>query len=183
VSIPADPAHVVFVCTANQCRSPMAEALMRQALAERGIENVGVSSAGLFEGGIPATPAGVRAVATYGADLSGHRSRFLSGDVVDSADLVLAMTRDHAAEVLALRPDAAGRTATLRTLVRRAEAAGPRRGEEDLPNYLARLPSIKAADEDIPDPIGRSSNAHAATAAELHDLIGRLVSLLWDGRQ
>lgn len=175
--------HVVFVCTANQCRSPMAEGLLRRKLIERGVIDVGVSSAGLFEGGMAATPDSVSAIRRYGVDLSRHRSRALSGDLVDSADLVLVMTGSHADDVLALRPDAAGRTFTLSELVRRAETVGPRPAREPLAAYLARLshPGSSGASngDDIPDPVGRDETVYAATAAKLDALVSRLVALLW----
>lgn len=181
-----DPRHVVFVCTANQCRSPMAEGLLRRELVERGVTDVAVSSAGLFEDGMSATPDSVSAVRRYGVDLSHHRSRALSGDVVDSADLVLAMTGAHVAEVLALRPDAARRTFTLADLVDRAETVGPRPPGEPLPAYLSRLshPGASGASgdsdgRDIPDPVGRGGEVYAATAAKLDALVGRLTALLW----
>src|SRR5207302_7798915 len=119
-------------------------------------------------------------------DLSEHRSRCLSGDIVDSADLVLTMTTDHAAEVTALRPDASGRTFTLSVFVRRALGLGPRQSDESFSAYVRRISETpesgvdgRRKDDDIADPIGQGMNVYAATAATLLDLVDRLVALLW----
>lgn len=93
---------VVFVCTGNTCRSPMAEFLGQRVLG-KGIE---VRSAGV--GASPGTPASNHAqfvVADHGGDLSGHLSRPLDTAILDRADLVLTMTRQHRAAVLGLASD------------------------------------------------------------------------------
>jgi len=96
--------HILFVCTGNTCRSPLAEALCSKLLAERlgcAIHEIGkrgyvVTSAGLsaFSGGGAAEDASVVA-AEYGADLTGHRSRYLTEDMLARADFLFGMTRSH----------------------------------------------------------------------------------------
>lgn len=90
---------VLFVCTGNTCRSPMAAALFNQAAGDTGYR---AESAGLaaFHGD-PATDAAIRVMANLGySDLSGHRSRALSPWLVDQAEWILTMT---AAQALTLR--------------------------------------------------------------------------------
>ena len=93
---------LLFVCTGNTCRSPLAEALTRLEAEGRNMD-VKVSSAGtLAVDGAPASPQSLRAAARRGADLSGHQSRSLRSDSLVGVDLVFAMTPRH---LLALRTE------------------------------------------------------------------------------
>jgi protein-tyrosine phosphatase len=106
---------VVFVCTANMCRSPMAEALCKQLLAqrlgcpmgqlsERGIE---VLSAGVYAiGDGPASEGAVQAMREMGLDLSGHRTQPLTPGLLDDANVVVVMTQSHAESIRELFPEA-----------------------------------------------------------------------------
>ena len=88
----------------------MSEALARVAIGEGAGGDVRVSSAGVATGGgSPATPEAVRAVASLGGDLSGHRSRALSESMIDEATSIFAMTRAHADRVIAMSPAARDR--------------------------------------------------------------------------
>ena len=111
--------RVLFVCTGNTCRSPLAAALARKLLAERmglavdelcdygqEVVSAGVSA---FAGG-RATPEAVAAAERFGASLEGHRSRKLTNELIKSADLIFCMTERHVAEVTRRVPSAAART-------------------------------------------------------------------------
>ncbi|MGS0765814.1 ribose 5-phosphate isomerase B [Syntrophomonas curvata] len=91
--------RLVFVCTGNTCRSPMAQAIFTGLLAERNIKDIEVSSAGLAAvNGLPASPEAIKAMTDEGFDLSRHQSRQLSPDLITPADYILTMTvaqRDH----------------------------------------------------------------------------------------
>ncbi len=97
--------HVLFVCTGNTCRSPLAAGALLHALGpER--ERVQVSSVGTSAWvGQPATPSAVEVAARDGIDISAHRSRRATPDLVRAADLVLVMERPHLGQVLALGAD------------------------------------------------------------------------------
>lgn len=173
------------MCTANQCRSPMAEVLLRHHLENAGVPAT-VSSCGLFGGGAPAAAVALEAMAGRGFDLSPHRSRRLVAFLVDESDLVLTMAREHLREVVVLAPEALTRTFTLKELVRRGEAAPPRLSGEALESYLGRIGEGRRIqdllgedpEDDVEDPMGAGIDACKDTAAELDDLCRRAAALL-----
>ncbi len=98
-----EPFRLLFVCTGNTCRSPMAEVLARRTLGTLGWDHVEVRSAGTgAAAGVPASEGAMRAAERNGLDLSEHRSTPLTDDVVQWADLVLAMSANHLLRVVAL---------------------------------------------------------------------------------
>lgn len=179
---------LLLLCTANQCRSPMAEVLLRHHLERAGID-ASVSSAGLYPGGSPATAHGVATMADRGLDLTLHRSRQLDADLVGRADLILGMAREHIREVAVIDRDALPRAFTLKELVRAGEAAGPRSEGEDLADWLRRVGSGRRRDRllgtghdpamDVEDPVGRGVADYETTADEIDDLLRSLVTLAW----
>ena len=104
-----------------------------------------------------------------------HRSRILDAQMVDDADLVIGMERFHAREVMVLDPAAMGRTFTLKELVRRAIAIGPRDAGEPLDDWLQRprataarpTCSVSRPDDDVADPYRRSADVYERCAAEI----------------
>lgn len=92
--------RVLLVCTGNICRSPLAAALMQRALSERGVQDVEVTSAGTGAwDGAPVSEGAYLVGLERGLDLSGHRARLLTRDLVDQAGLILTMARHHRARV------------------------------------------------------------------------------------
>ncbi|WP_283609176.1 arsenate reductase/protein-tyrosine-phosphatase family protein [Faecalispora anaeroviscerum] len=88
---------MLFICTGNTCRSPMAKGLFDQLLAERGITDITCDSAGLFaNAGEPAAENAVVACLELGVDLSVHRSKTLTREMLQSADLFVVMMQSHA---------------------------------------------------------------------------------------
>lgn len=95
--------NLLFVCSGNTCRSPLAEALARKIAARRGIENVNVSSAGTNAwDNIPATDEALLVGMERELDLTGHRSRKLTSAIVSEADLIFVMTPGHIEHVMQL---------------------------------------------------------------------------------
>ncbi len=91
------PVSILYVCTGNICRSPLGEAQLRDYAASRGLgERLVVSSAGTHAwDGNPATPEAIIAGARHGLDLTGHRAREVRRSIIDAADIILTMTRQH----------------------------------------------------------------------------------------
>jgi protein-tyrosine-phosphatase len=110
--------HILFICTANQCRSPMAAGLLKQQIARLGqTEQWQVASAGTWA--IPDRPATLlarTAMAEKAIDLSGHLSQSLDGELLRSADVILVMTRQHLEAICAEFPEVAGKTFLLSQL-------------------------------------------------------------------
>ena len=94
---------IVFVCTGNICRSPMAAAIARDLLDRSGRSDVRVESAGTFalEGHAPTSDAEL-AAAAHGLSLDGHRAQQLTRELVSRADLVVGMEDEHAEFALQL---------------------------------------------------------------------------------
>jgi len=178
----------------------MGEALLHHRLAAAGID-AHVHSAGLVSEGVPASAHGVRALAKRGVDLGAHRSRALTPEMVAQADLVIGMAREHVREAVALRPEAFPRTFTLRELVRRAGAVGPRRpvpgadpgadALEPLDAWLARVSAGRRPTDllgehpgdDVADPMGMSRRAYERCATDIEDLVEGLVDLAFPVRR
>jgi len=104
---------VLFVCTGNVCRSPMAEGIFRQAVQGRGDFRVLSAGLGAVDGHPPSSYA-VQAVRELGIDISGLRSRMLTPELVSQADYIFGMTHNHIDTVMLLYPQAAEKTFLLR---------------------------------------------------------------------
>ncbi|HLM94912.1 MAG TPA: hypothetical protein VK283_01280 [Acidimicrobiales bacterium] len=181
--------QVLFVCTANMCRSPMAAALFRRLSWVEGddaSEEVVVVSAGLLPGGHASPPEVVTVMAEVGIDLSGHRSTQVSPEQVAGSDVVVGMARRHAREVVLLDATAFDRTFTLKELVRRGDLVGRRQPAEELGAWLGRLHDGRqrsdlvgrSDDDDVSDPLGGPLTAYRTTARELGTLVDRAAALL-----
>lgn len=104
--------HLLAVCTANLCRSPMAEGLLRHYITQAGLaEQVTVLSAGTFA--TPDKPAldfTVEAMAQRGIDISTHKTRQITPDLLRLADLILVMDEEHRRSVFYHSPSYLAKT-------------------------------------------------------------------------
>jgi len=104
---------VLFVCTGNVCRSPMAEALFRRATSGRGAFRALSAGLGAMNDQ-PPTPHSVQAMRELGVDISTHRSLTLTAELVQQADYIFGMTHSHVDTIVLLYPQAADKTFLLR---------------------------------------------------------------------
>jgi protein-tyrosine phosphatase len=168
----------------------MAEAFLRRKLAVAGETDVRVHSAGLLSSGRSMPDHGISVMAGWGVDLIDHRSTQLTDEMLDGADLIVAMAREHVREVVVNVPQAWPRTFTLREIVRLGVEVGPRQAGQPLDEWIAKLHAGRtpaglvgaSVEDDVTDPMGKDRNAYITAADEIADLITRMVALVW-GRQ
>ncbi|MFC1889081.1 low molecular weight phosphotyrosine protein phosphatase [Thermodesulfobacteriota bacterium] len=104
------PSRILFVCSGNLCRSPMAEGLFKSMAAKYGLEEIESGSAGtLARQDIPATEHTRQVAAEGGVDLSGHQSRKLTAELITKSDLILTMELEHIHELLGVDRGAYGK--------------------------------------------------------------------------
>jgi protein-tyrosine phosphatase len=176
---------VLFVCTGNQCRSPMAAALLGARLSERG-SRLRASSAGFLGGRVPPPEHAVRSLRAVGLDISSHRSRAVGPHLLDSADLIVAMTRQHLFDLATADPPAWPRCFTFAEVLSRGTDVGPRLPHETLDSWVERLGSGRTRSslirlslaDDVPDPIGQERLEFDRVRDLLEQMTSGLASLI-----
>ncbi|MGH7603558.1 MAG: low molecular weight protein arginine phosphatase [Gemmatimonadaceae bacterium] len=145
--------NLLFICSGNTCRSPLAEALARQTAARRGIDDIDVSSAGTNAvDNVPATDEALLVGMERGLDLTGHRSRQLTPAIVSEADLIFVMTPGHLEQV---------------------KQMGGRGKVHVIDEYASG-----ASDKGISDPYGGDLDAYRNTTDSLEEELERLFDRL-----
>jgi len=146
---------ILFICTGNVCRSPMAEGLFRAAVRGRGQFRVLSAGLGALDGQAP-TPHSVRAMRELGIDISGQRSRMLTADLVRQADYIFGMTHSHVETIALMYPQMAEKAFLVREF------------DETLEPY----------EKDISDPIGGSYQVYLNTRDQIEQGIASLLHFM-----
>jgi protein-tyrosine-phosphatase len=151
--------NVLFVCSGNICRSPMAAACLRDRAARHGPRGLVVDSAGLLGiTGAPASPPAIAALDELGLDLSTHRSRGVAPADALRFGLVVAMTASHVSELRRLWPE--------------------RRGEIVLLRAFEHGPTPDPRAPDLADPIGMPIEFYRERVAEIVRSVEHLAQAL-----
>lgn len=166
-----DPIKVLFVCTANICRSAWLEQAAR-AMSRDGVE---FSSAGTH--GFDSHPMDVVMSGTLASADDSFRSRRLTRDIIDQADLVLTAERSHRAFILEEHPQALRKVFTLGQFARSAEAHPDLRGRELLATAGQRR-TAPLPEDDIDDPFRRGNAAAEAAAGKMSTMLSVIVEAL-----
>jgi low molecular weight protein-tyrosine phosphatase len=186
---PSGAVSVLVVCTGNVCRSPAAEVLLRSGLGHR--SGIRVASAGLAARvGEPVDEPMRRLLRERGLSTAAVAARQLTPDLVRQADLVLTMTTEQRAAVVAQVPAAVRRTFTLREFAGLAALAAPDAGSGP-GGPAARLRALAQAaprararrtagpdHDDVEDPFRRPEAVHARALAVIDDAVGTLLAVL-----
>lgn len=144
---------ILFVCTGNTCRSPMAAGGLRALLKGKNIETIEVLSAGTHAAtGSPATEYAMEAVKTWHGDLSDHRARPLTRELLEEVDLILVMSSSHYQIVNTMSPEAIDKTFMLK-----------------------KFPEPGGGGEGVNDPIGGSLDMYNQTFLEIGEELGRFL--------
>ena len=178
--------EILLLCTANLCRSVMAQAMLATRLAARAVP-ASVASAGLLDSGQRPPAEVISVMAARGIDVAGHRSRRVTADDLAAADLVLGLAREHVRHAAVLLPECWSRAFTLRELLRRGLQADVRAPGEALSHWLARAAVNRSRrdllgsnpGDDVPDPHGGPLAGYQATASLLDGLTRDLTALCW----
>ncbi len=152
LNYPKRPQRILFVCSGNTCRSPMAEALAKQLLS--GVECL---SAGLATtSGMSPSVYSVEVMAELGIDISGYRSRLVTTELVEWADVILTMTLYHKELLCRDMSAATGKIFTL--------------GE------------YSALGEDIPDPYGLSKDIYRICRDAIVQNLQKIIVFMHEGK-
>lgn len=149
--------RIIFVCTGNTCRSPMAEAIFKDIIAEKGLEEeFEVYSAGVYA--FDNDPASYQAIEVmkkeFNIDLKYHRAKVLDYSDIEKADIILTMTRKHRDMIIDVFPEAAEKVHVLK------EFAGVK------------------GNSDIIDPFGQDYDVYKNCAYEIENLLLKVLEKL-----
>ena len=148
--------NVLFVCIGNICRSPFAQGLFTKLICQEGYKGFHAESAGLLAlPGNSATFLAQKVAVEHGVDLTGHKAKRLSQELVDWAEMILVMEKAHKDELLADFPEATDKTFLMRRFAR-----------------------FGSRNRGIADPYGLQYDAYRFCYLDIEDAVSGLVDFL-----
>ncbi|HZK43033.1 MAG TPA: low molecular weight protein arginine phosphatase [Syntrophomonadaceae bacterium] len=146
--------RILFVCTGNTCRSPIAQALLKKMWDEQSIDSeLKVLSAGIFTSdGLPASPEAIEVMLKENIDITDHKSLQINEQLIKDADLIFTMTEFHRRSII-----------------------------DEFPEYESSVFTITEyinLEGDIVDPFGRGVEAYYETVEQLKGITTELVKKL-----
>ncbi len=149
----SDKFVIMFVCTGNTCRSPMAEAALRMLLEKERPGITEVISSGIAGAiGFPATKFAAEAARIWDCDLSDHESQPLTEELIDQSDLILALAPTHHVATVQMKPEATPRTFLFKN-----------------------FPDARPDGEAVEDPIGQPLDMYNRTFLEIGEYLGKFL--------
>ncbi|MGW0803818.1 arsenate reductase/protein-tyrosine-phosphatase family protein [Nonomuraea sp. NPDC002799] len=176
--------RILLVCTANICRSAMAEVIAERMLRSAAFP-VATESAGVRAlVGLPMAPHAVTALDRLGLDGRAHRARMLESGLIGSADLLLTMEAGHRTAAAGLDPGAAHKTFTLPEFAELAAGAGHRRYRSDTAERARAIVQSAARRRDprrapeVHDPYGGPPQGYETCAKTLGECLSHALGAL-----
>ncbi len=149
----SDKYTIMFVCSGNTCRSPMAAGALQVLLEKKRPRKFEIISSGTgAASGFPATEYAVEASKIWECDISGHQSQPVTDELINNSDLILAMTPTHLRELMRVKPDA-----------------------KDKYFLLKNFPDPSPDGDGVEDPIGMPLDYYKETFLEIGEEVGRFL--------